>query len=271
MLRENVQYITIENHTIHSIYLNREVKVDCYLPLHVAEPAQMSLLLINDGQDLVKMQFEKILEPLYTNNEITPLLCVAMHCGADRRNEYATAKIPDYKGRGSKAQAHTDFVMKEVIPFIRETYLIPSFKEKSFAGFSLGALSAMDIVWNHPAEFVKMGAFSGSFWWRDKAQEDEDFDENIHRIMHRQVKEGGYYPWLRFFFEVGTQDETADRNNNGIIDAIDDTVSLIDELKKKGYHETGIEYLELEDGKHDVPTWARAFPAFLKWGWGNKR
>lgn len=270
MLRENVQYITIENHTIDSAFLEREVKVDCYLPLNVAQPAQMSLLLINDGQDLVKMEFEKILEHLYEQNAISPLLCVAMHCGTDRRNEYATAKTPDYKGRGVKAQQHTDFVMQEVIPFIRETYLIPSFKEKSFAGFSLGALSAMDIVWNHPSEFVKIGAFSGSFWWRDKAQEEEDFDEEIHRIMHRQVREGAYYPWLKFFFEVGTKDETADRNNNGIIDAIDDTVSLINELKKKGYKESDIEYLELEDGKHDVPTWARAFPDFLKWGWGVK-
>ena len=270
MLKENVQHITIENHVIESVHLKREVKVDCYLPLNVAEPAQMSLLLINDGQDLVKMKFEKILEQLYEQNEIAPLLCVAMHCGNDRRNEYATAKILDYKGRGTKAAQHTNFVMKEVIPFIKETYFVPSFKEKSFAGFSLGALSAMDIVWNHPAEFSKMGAFSGSFWWRDKAQEDENFDEELHRIMHRQVREGEHYPWLKFFFEVGTQDETADRNNNGIIDAIDDTISLIDELKKKGYTSSDIKYLELEDGKHDVPTWARAFPDFLKWGWGRK-
>lgn len=269
MLKEKIQHITIENHIINSVYLKREVKVDCYLPLNVAEPAQMSLLLINDGQDLVKMPFEKILEQLYEQNEIAPLLCVSLHCGADRRNEYATGKILDYKGRGNKAAAYTNFVMMEVIPFIKATYFIASFKEKSYAGFSMGALSAMDIVWNHPAEFVKMGAFSGSFWWRDKAQEDADFDEEKHRIMHRQVKQGEHYPWLKFFFEVGTQDETADRNNNGIIDAIDDTVSLIDELKKKGYTDKDIQYIELEDGRHDVPTWARAFPDFLRWGWGK--
>ena len=69
--------------------------------------------------------------------------------------------------------------------------------------------------------------------------------------------------------QFGTEDETADRNNNGIIDAIDDTVSLIDELKRKGYSDNDIEYLELKDGRHNVPTWARAFPDFLKWGWGK--
>jgi len=269
MLREKIDHITVEHHLLTSKYLKREVKVDCYLPVNVAMPADMSLLLINDGQDLVTMQFEKILDALYEQKAISPIFCVGMHCSADRKNEYGTAKILDYKGRGAKAELYMQFVMEELIPFIRETYHVPSFKEKSFAGFSLGALSAIDIVWNNPADFSKAGAFSGSFWWRDKAQEDEDFDEEKNRIMHRQVREGSHYPWLKFFFEVGTQDETADRNNNGIIDAIDDTISLIDELKEKGYVDNDIRYLELQDGRHDVPTWARAFPDFLKWGWGN--
>ncbi|MBL0355588.1 MAG: esterase [Chitinophagaceae bacterium] len=269
MLRKKVDNITVENHILSSKFLNREVKVDCYLPVNVAKPADMSLLLINDGQDLVTMAFEKILDKLYEQNTISPILCVGMHCSSDRKNEYGTAKILDYKGRGAKAELYMQFIMEELIPFIRDTYKVPSFKEKSFAGFSLGALSAIDIVWNNPADFCKAGAFSGSFWWRDKAQEDEDFDEEQNRIMHRQVREGSHYPWLKFFFEVGTQDETADRNNNGIIDAIDDTVSLIDELKSKGYADDDIQYMELQDGRHDVPTWARAFPDFLKWGWAK--
>jgi hypothetical protein len=87
--------------------------------------------------------------------------------------------------------------------------------------------------------------------------------------MHRQIREGDYAPWLKFFFEVGTRDETADRNNNGVIDSIDDALSLIDDLVNKGYQkENDIRYLELQDGRHDVPTWANAFPDFLKWGWG---
>jgi hypothetical protein len=46
---------------------------------------------------------------------------------------------------------------------------------------------------------------------------------------------------------------------------------LIDELVLKGYNrEKDIKYLELKDGRHDVATWAKAFPEFLKWGWGIK-
>jgi hypothetical protein len=42
------------------------------------------------------------------------------------------------------------------------------------------------------------------------------------------------------------------------------------ELVAKGYREgTDFRYLQLADGKHDVPTWAKAFPEFLKWAWGK--
>ena len=181
------------------------MKVDCYIPAVITNPELLDLLLINDGQDLVTMQFENILEELINADSLQPLFCVGIHCSADRRNEYATAKILDYKGRGNKAALYTRFIMEELLPFIRQTYTIYSFREKAFAGFSLGGLSALDIVWNHPQEFFIAGAFSGSFWWRDKDQHDEDFDEDKDRIMHRQIREGEFYPWLNFFFEVGTK------------------------------------------------------------------
>jgi enterochelin esterase-like enzyme len=264
--------VLVENHVLTSVFLGRDVKVDLYLPKNISSPGSLSLLLINDGQDLVTMKFDEILDELYKGKEINDLICVGMHCSKDRKNEYGTAKILDYKGRGAKAALYTRFVFEELMPFIRSTLSIYSFKEKSFAGFSLGGLCALDIVWNHPQEFSKAGVFSGSLWWRDKDQDDDDFDEASDRIMHRQVMETkDFYPWLKFFFEVGTLDEIADRNQNGVIDSIDDTMSFIDELVKKGYdRKTSIRFLELKDGHHDVPTWAKAFPDFLKWGWGSE-
>ncbi|MEO6489049.1 MAG: alpha/beta hydrolase-fold protein [Ferruginibacter sp.] len=270
MLAEKSNFFLVNNHIISSKFLDRDVKVDCYIPSLIEDPSGLSLLLINDGQDLRTMLFEMILEKLNNDKAIEPLFCVGIHCSPDRKNEYGTSKILDYKGRGAKAGQYSRFIMEELLPYLRRAYAIYSFKQKSFAGFSLGGLSALDIVWNHPHEFEIAAAFSGSFWWRDKDQEDDDFDEATDRIMHRQVREGRFYPWLKFFFEVGTKDEIADRNNNGIIDSIDDTRSLVAELVLKGYEEEkSIHYLELKDGKHDVPTWAKAFPTFLKWGLGK--
>ena len=263
------QYILTETISINSNNLQREVIIDAYLPLNVTKPENLSLLLINDGQDLPKMPFDKILNKLLFQNKIEPIICIGIHCGPERKMEYGVAGHPDYKGRGAKAGAYTSFVFEELLPLVHSTYNVLSFKEKSFAGFSLGGLSALDIVWNHAHEFANVGVFSGSLWWRSKGYR-EGYDDNKHRIMHQQIKKGETYPWLKFFFECGALDEMADRNHNGVIDAIDDTLDLIKELKKKGYDDNKIKYLELADGSHDVKTWARAFPDFLEWGWGKK-
>jgi enterochelin esterase-like enzyme len=262
--------ILVENQTLTSKHLQREVTVDFFLPKNVKEPAEMSLLLINDGQDMEVLGLETILSTLYSVNAICPLLCVAIHAGKDRKKEYGIAGHPDYLGRGDRAGLYTSFIIEELLPFIKKTYAVESFREKAFAGFSLGGLMALDIVWKHPAEFNKVGVFSGSLWWRSIDQTEENYDDDQHRIMQQQVRNGIYHPGLRFFFQCGNMDETKDRNNNGIIDSIDDTRDLIRELESKGYdRQNDIYYLELPDGRHDVPTWGRAMPQFLKWGWAT--
>lgn len=261
--------ILIENTSIRSEFLNREVKINFFLPRNVADPTQISLLLINDGQNLEEVGFLRILDSLYSEKLIEPLLCAGIHAGKERKMEYGVASQTDYIGRGAKAGLYTSFILMELIPFIQKRFLISSFREKAFAGFSLGGLSAMDIVWNHPDEFSKAGVFSGSFWWRSVDQDAEEYDDNKHRIMLQHVSKGKFAPGLKFFFQCGNKDETRDRNKNGIIDSIDDTIDLIKELVYKGYDRgKDIFYMEMKDGRHDMATWAKALPAFLKWGWG---
>lgn len=268
----NVSGILVESTSILSVFLQREVKLDFYLPVNVADSAEMSLLLINDGQNMKELGLETILKDLYAENAITPVMCVAIHTGTQRKMEYGVAGQPDYQGRGFKADFYTSFIIKELLHFIRKRYAVNTFKEKAFAGFSLGGLMAMDIVWKRPADFSKAGLFSASFWWRSVDQDSRDYDDDKHRIMHQEIRKGNYDKRLKFFFQCGNMDETMDRNNNGIIDSIDDTMDIIKELVAKGYdREKDIEYLEIADGKHDIATWARAMPAFLKWGWGVKK
>ena len=258
--------ILLETAILESIPLDRSVKLDFYLPTWVKDPSSLSLLLINDGQDLSKLGLLQILKDLYGGGIITPVLCVGIHASAARKMEYGVAATADYQGLGAKAAGYTKFVLTELIPYISEKYKVSGFACKAFAGFSLGALSAFDMVWNHPDEFSRAGLFSGSFWWRIRDQKDPAYNDDTDRIAHRQVRESSYRPGLKFFFECGALDETEDRNGNGIIDSIDDTQDLIKELAKKGYDpQRDIRYLEIPDGRHEVATWARAMPEFLKW------
>lgn len=270
MLTDDLSHLIVEQKAIASKFLKRYVIIDCYLPKNIPSPGELSLLLINDGQDLEEMKFSSMLNQMIAANEISPLVSVGIHAGKDRRNEYGTAKVLDYAGRGAKAEAYNQFVLEELLPFIHSQYAIGQFKQKAFAGFSLGGLTAIDMTWHYPDIFSVAGVFSGSLWWRSRDL-GEEYNDDTDRIMHQQIRKGTHQPGLRFYFTTGSLDETADRNGNGIIDSIDDTLDLVEELKKHGYDpEHDIKYINYEDGRHDVKTWGRAMPGFLLWGWGGR-
>ena len=253
-----------------SAYLSTRFSIDVYLPpdYDASGSAKFPILFFNDGQDMKAVRLTDTLLQLYTSQQIPSLIVAAIHAG-ERLQEYGTAHRPDYRNRGSKAHFYTQFIVNELVPHLWGNY--PVRKEAhhvAFAGFSLGGLSAMDIVWNHPKIFGKAGIFSGSFWWRSC-----DFCENDPdggRIMHELLAQSQRRPGMKFWFQTGTMDETDDRNNNGVIDAIDDTLDIIDILKKMGYHHKhDIRYREVKDGIHHPSTWVKVLPEFLAWAFGQ--
>ncbi|WP_310588111.1 alpha/beta hydrolase-fold protein [Emticicia sp. BO119] len=255
------------NLKINSEYLNREVAYDIILPPQFnAKNDYNKVLFMNDGQDLEVLNMEQILQNLYQNNEIDPFVLVAIHTNENRIKEYGTAAMADYKNRGNLAGKYNNFIVKELLPQIRMAYNTSMRKQDNFfCGFSLGGLSAMDIVWNNPDTFAKVGVFSGSFWWRKKAYE-EGYDDDKDRIMHDIVRNDSYHNGQKFWFECGTNDEKDDRNKNGIIDSIEDTLDLITELENLGYRKNvDIVYYEIKEGEHNQKTWSEAMPVFLKW------
>ncbi len=260
--------ITENKITINSAALKRHVTCTMLMPAEndITEP--LNLLLLNDGQETENLQLRETLEELSSTNRIKPLIIVAIHAGEDRLHEYGVAGKPDFKKRGSKAACYAGFIKSELLPAIAEYTGIEKFETTAFAGFSLGGLSALDIAWHNPQLFDKVGVFSGSFWWRSKDLAKGYTDRD--RIMHGVIRNTANKPNLKIWLQTGTKDETADRNKNGIIDSIDDTVDLIGELELKGFKRPDdIQYLEMFGGAHDMATWAKAMPKFLVWAFGR--
>lgn len=257
MKNTTVQKLVLTSHS-----LKRDVIVDVYLPSDLLLESDADLLLINDGQDLVRMNFSELLS---RNETIIPLLVVGVHAGEERKMEYGVSGFPDYLGRGARATHYTQFVVHELLPALSRQFPSIKFTRKSLAGFSLGGLMAFDMLLDHPNLFSSVGVFSGSFWWRSKPL-DDCYNEELDRIMHAKIRTRIMHDHLRFFLQTGQLDEKADRNNNGIIDSIDDTLDVILELSKLGYtKEHHINYVELPDGQHNIETWGRVFPVFLNW------
>jgi len=260
--------ITQQDITITSKLLGRDVTLTILKQEESDIAGPLSLLLLNDGQELGNLGFTNTLETLYNTHRIKPILVVAIHAGENRLDEYGIAGKPDFKGRGAKAEIYTQFIKQELLPQLERLTGFNEFDTTAFAGFSLGGLSAFDIVWNNPELFNKAGVFSGSFWWRGKdlAKGYADAD----RLMHQVIRETKTKPAIKAWLQTGTKDETSDRNKNGIIDAIDDTIDLISEMEAKGFKRPDeIQYVEVVGGTHDTTTWGKAMAKFLRWTYGK--
>jgi enterochelin esterase-like enzyme len=270
LLRNQVPHVREVRHW-RSQSLNRELSIDIYLPPDYSSNSNKSypLLICNDGQDLPVMDMQGILSKLYKKRHIPYIIVVGIYAG-DRMQEYGTAVMADYKGRGAKAGQYYRHIMHELLPWLSSKFNIGIRTDQTaFAGFSLGGLSAFDIAYAMPQIFGIVGAFSASFWWRRFPSPAHNPDEG--RILPELILNGrNWNGKQRFWFQAGWLDEEADRNRNGIIDSIDDTRDVIAALKTKETHPDAIRYLEMPDGRHDQETWAKAMPDFLMWAFNSQ-
>lgn len=267
---EQMDEVLMETIELDSEYLKRSVRIDFYQPAKIESHTSTDVLLVNDGQDLEEMGIMQQLHAMFAANQLRPLLVVGIHSSENRKEEYGMSVGPDHNGFGGNAGAYENFIVDELLPFIRSRFHYLSFRSINFAGFSLGALSALDIAWNHPDIFSTVGVISGSLWWRSISKDDKQYDPWQHRMMHHQIDNGEFRPRMKFFFACGELDETEDRNRNGVIDSIDDTIDLMRLLVRKGYMEgRDLYYVQEPNGRHDVKSWSKMLPRFLKWAFAT--
>jgi enterochelin esterase family protein len=223
------------------------------------------LLVALDGQTMPQWRLAKTLDELVGAGAVEPVVIAAVPASPERVDEYGMAGQLDFAGRGRQAKAFQDLLAGEVLPWLREKHHVAADAARTgIFGASMGGLCAFDTAWRRPQVFGLAGIFSGSLWWR--ADNSNAAAQQASRIAHRRVREAGVRPDLRLWFQAGTRDETADRDGNGVIDAIQDTTELVDELVTKGFRRGhDVVYHEIEGGEHHESTWARALPEFLRW------
>lgn len=244
-------------------------RVTVYLPpgYDAARVRPYPLLLALDGQTMPQWRLAETLDELTGVGAIEPVVVAAVPASAERMDEYGMAGQLDFAGRGRRAKALQDLLAGEVLPWVREKHQVATDAARTgIFGASLGGLCAFDAAWRRPQVFGLAGIFSGSLWWR--ADNSSVGAQQASRLAHRAVRETTVRPALRLWFQAGTRDEMADRDGNGVIDAIQDTTELVEELVAKGFRRGAeVAYHEIEGGEHHESTWARALPEFLRWAW----
>ncbi len=245
--------------------------IDVFLPRGYARDSVTTypVLYANDGQDMDSVDLAGALDSLQRTGAMAQIIVVAVHA-TDRLQDYGTAYVANAQGLGSRADRYGQFLLAELMTMIEARYRVARGPvNTAIMGWSLGGLSAFDLAWRHADRFGTVGVFSGAFWWR--TDDTDPATKQASRIMHRRVRETPGHPLLRMWFETGREDESADRDRDGIIDAIQDTEELVVELEKKGYRR-GPEMVHLiVEGKHDLPTWKRLLPEWLTWAFPVRR
>ncbi|MGZ5246010.1 MAG: alpha/beta hydrolase [Flavitalea sp.] len=250
---------------IYSRHLQRKVQLTILNTPLPDDASKWNLLLMNDGNEMEKLDLQKIIDSLYQLKKIGPLIVVGIHTG-DRIKEYGVSAKPDYEGRGSKAEDYSEFVGNELIPFIKKNSGTNKFKTIAIAGVSLGGLSAMDVAWNNSNKIDKVGILSGAFWWRDKDITDSSYSDDKNRIMIAKIRASRKSPNQDYFFSYGLKEEESDRDKDGIIDVADDTKDLIENMMQyRKISKSSITVVENPKGRHDWPWWREVMPAFLEW------
>ena len=276
------------------------IRIRVLLPPGYADGAsRYPVLYLNDGQDVEAVGVEVTLQALNAKHEIQPLIVVAIDMPRDRMGGYGAFdrgsrhSMPaqtKFGPVGMHAWAYATWVTSKLLPAIDARYRTrANVDDRAVAGWSLGALSAFGIGWQYPELFGTVGAFSPSFWV--SADRSDATSIEATRLVHRLVDATKPMTRPAVFLAAGTNEETNDRDGDGVIDVLDDARDLLDGwqapdgtqrkgLRQLGYSVTAIDATHasrnaaalyvLDGGLHNQTSWARMLPLFLRWAYRSK-
>ncbi|MCX7512288.1 alpha/beta hydrolase [Frateuria hangzhouensis] len=270
------------------VFAPERIHVTVYLPPGYADStAHYPVLYANDGQDMLAVGLQATLAHLSGEQVIEPIIVVAIDMLHDRASGYG---LSDRKrgqsvvggsrigAIGLRAADYSAWVATTLVPYIDAHYRTRAdARECAVMGWSLGALNAFNLGWQYPDVFGKVGALSPSFWLAGDRSTADSVQRS--RLAQSLVDRGPKREGLKFWFAGGTDEETNDRDHDGVIDVIDDLQDLVGgyrggDVQRRGLRQLGYTTLGsnpdvtvflLPGGHHQQASWAQMLPVFLRW------
>ena len=221
------------------------------------------VLYLNDGQNLfdratayagVEWEVDETADRLIRQEEISPLVVVGIdNAQNDRMKEYLpyrTFNPPILRPQGKR---YPEFLIGEVMPFVRERYRVARGPENTgLGGSSLGALISLYTVIERPGTFGRLLLESPSLY-----------------VSHRRLLNDSrlFRRWPeRIFLGIGTREsgrEDKDRQ------AVEDVRALEQILRRAGLDGQRLRVRIDEGAAHSESEWAKRFPEALTFLFGN--
>jgi enterochelin esterase-like enzyme len=248
-------------HRLTSMIFGHRRMLRVWLPPGYDEPENRGLrypvMYLNDGQNLfdsttaftgVDWRVGETATRLIAESRIPPLIIVGIdHAAEDRVREYVPYPTQDIPMRRIAGQKYPDFLLQEVIPYVRKRYRIAYGPENTgLGGSSLGGYIALYTAVAHPRTFGRLLIESPSLYLADR------------RLLRESLR---CRRWpQRVYLGVGTR-ETGDAVRNQQI--VEDVRAMAKILHDAGLGEDRLKVVVEEDAGHNEDAWGKRFPKAL--------
>lgn len=232
---------------IYSRHLQKHISLDIVSTPVPKNKGDFNLLILNNGQDMQKAGISRIVDSLNRKKLIKPLIIVGINA-FDPEQEYGVAGFTDGKNNGSMASKYADFVVNELLPFVKKRTGVRSFNSVSIAGAGLAGISAIDIAWDNWQKFDKVGFLS------DFTNSNSNVDFSI---LAEKISKSRKRPRLQFWLDQMDAIRNPQRNDSTSMER------LLDALNKKGID--GVTRVGTEGDRDRIVPFKDSFFQFLMW------
>ncbi len=217
---------------------------------------------LNDGQNLfesstafggVEWQVDETADRLIREGAVPPMIFVGMdNTGKNRLREYMPYRSMQPMMMRVQGRHYPDFLMKEVMPFVEQTYRVATGPENTgLGGSSLGALIALYTAMVRPGVIGHLLLESPSLWASG-------------RQAIRESRSVRIWP-ERIFLGVGTAEAGSAERSRSVVDDVRELAAVI---RRAVLSESRLRLLIKDGAGHNEAAWAERFPEALRFLFG---
>jgi enterochelin esterase-like enzyme len=220
------------------------------------------VLYLNDGQNLfeasasftgVEWQVDETADRLIREGTVPPMIVVGLdNAGKDRLREYMPHRSMYPVMLRVQGQRYPDFLMKEVMPFVEQSYRVATGPENTgLGGSSLGALIALYTAMVRPGVFGRLLLESPSLW-------------ASNRQAIKESRAARIWP-ERIYLAAGTAEAGSAERDRTVVDDVRELAAV---LRRAVLSEKRLQLVIKDGAGHSEGAWAERFPEALQFLFG---
>lgn len=221
------------------------------------------VLYLNDGQNLfesspafagVEWGVDETADRLIREGAVPPMIIAGLdNAGKERLREYMPHRSMHPMMLRVQGRHYPDFLVKEVMPFVENTYRVATGPENTgLGGSSLGALIALYTAIARPGLVGRLLLESPSLW-------------ASHRQAIKESRAVRIWP-ERIFLGVGTAEAGNAERSRTVVDDVRELAAII---RRAVLSERRLRMAITEGAGHSESAWAARFPEALQFLFGE--